>query len=160
MNKVRDPEKLKQRLLEFARGFPFYQLIGFEVSDFGPSWAQCQLKTRDELTNPNGVLHGGVIATLIDATITQALLMTDEYQQVRDTRGSLSTIDLHVKYLRPAQHGRIVCEANVVHLGSRVVHAQAVVRNEQGKQIALGDASLMLVLGDHTPSGCADQAPG
>jgi uncharacterized protein (TIGR00369 family) len=147
MDNARDPEKLKQRLLEFARGFPFFQLIGFEVVDFGPRWAKCQVKSRDELENPNGVMHGGVIATLIDSTITQSLLMTDEYQQVRDTRGALSTIDLHVKYLRPAQHGRLICDANVVHLGKRVVHAQAVVRDEAQKEIALGDASMMIVLG-------------
>ncbi|MET0386009.1 MAG: PaaI family thioesterase [Polyangiales bacterium] len=147
MNQARDPEKLKQRLLEFSRGFPFFQLMGFEVADFGPKWAKCQIKGRSELENPNGVIHGGVIATLIDATITQALLMTDEYQQVRDTKGSLSTIDLHVKYLRPAQHGRLICDANIIHLGKRVIHAQAVVRNEEAKEIAHGDASMMIVLG-------------
>ncbi|MEY4580909.1 MAG: hypothetical protein RL701_5612 [Pseudomonadota bacterium] len=158
MEQERDPAKLKQKLLEFARGFPFYQLIGFEVSDFGPSWAQCQVKARDELQNPNGTLHGGVIATLIDATITQALLMTDEYQRVRETKGSLATIDLHVKYLRPAQRGRLICEANIVHLGKRVVHARATVRNEQAKEIALGDASLMLVLGNNAVTEHTDCA--
>jgi uncharacterized protein (TIGR00369 family) len=147
MDKTRDPQKLKQKLLEFARGFPFFQLIGFEIVDFGPSWAKCQVKGRDELENPNGVIHGGVIATLIDSTITQALLMTEEYQEVRETKGSLSTIDLHVKYLRPAQHGRLTCDATIVHLGKRVIHAQAVVKNEQAKDVALGDASMMMVLG-------------
>lgn len=147
MDKTRDPEKLKQKLLEFARGFPFFQLIGFEVADFGPKWAKCQVKGRSELKNPNGVIHGGVIATLIDATITQALLMTDEYQAVRDTKGSLSTIDLHVKYLRPALHGRLTCDATIVHLGKRVIHAQAVVKNEEAKEVALGDASMVITLG-------------
>jgi uncharacterized protein (TIGR00369 family) len=143
-----DREKLKQKLLEFARGFPFFQLVGFEVCDFGPKWAKCQVKGRTELENPNGVIHGGVLATLIDATITQAMLMTDEYQVVRETKGSLSTIDLHVKYLRPAKHGRLICEATIVQLGKRVIHAQAVVRNEDGKDIALGDASLIIVSGE------------
>jgi uncharacterized protein (TIGR00369 family) len=143
----RDPEKLKQKLLEFARGFAFFKLIGFEVCDFGPKWARCQVRGRAELENPNGVIHGGVIATLIDASITQALLMTDEYQVVRDTQGALSTVDLHVKYLRPAQHGLLSCEATIVHLGRRVIHAQAVVRNEDGKEVALGDASLMIIPG-------------
>ena len=146
MDNARDADKLKQKMLEFARGFPFFQLIGFEVTDFGPKWAKCQVKGRNELQNPNGMIHGGVVATLIDATITQALLMTDEYQQVRDTKGSLSTVDLHVKYLRPVQHGRLVCDAKIVHLGKRMIHAQAVVTNEQGKEIALGDASLMITL--------------
>jgi uncharacterized protein (TIGR00369 family) len=148
MDKKRDPEKLKQKLLEFARGFPFFQLVGFEVSDFGPKWAKCQVKARNELENPNGVIHGGVIATLIDATITQAMLMTDEYQAVRDTNGSMSTVDLHVKYLRPAVHGRLTCDANIVHLGKRVIHAQAVVKNEESKEIALGDATMMIVHGE------------
>lgn len=150
MEVKRDPEKLKQKLLEFARGFPFFQLVGFEVVDFGPCWAQCQVKARRELENPNGAVHGGIIATLIDATITQALLMTDEYQQVRDTQGSLSTVDLHVKYLRPARQGRLLCEANIIHLGKRIIHAQAAVRDEDGKELALGDASLMIVLGNRT----------
>jgi uncharacterized protein (TIGR00369 family) len=150
MDKKRDPEKLKQKLLEFARGFPFFQLVWFEVSDCGPQWAKCQVKARNELENPNGVIHGGVIATLIDATITQAMLMTDEYQAVRDSNGSMSTVDLHVKYLRPAVHGRLICDANIVHLGKRVIHAQAVVKNEESKEIALGDATLMIVLGNAT----------
>lgn len=148
MEVKRDPEKLKQKLREFAQGFPFFQLVGFEVLDFGPSWARCQVKVRRELENPNGFVHGGVVATLIDATITQSLLMTDEYQQVRDTQGSLSTVDLHVKYLRPARQGRLICEAKVVHLGKRIIHAHAAVRDEEGKDIALGDASLMIVLGN------------
>ena len=147
MSGKRDPEKLKQKLREFARGFPFFQLVGFEVVDFEPGWAKCQVKGRRELENPNGVMHGGVIATLIDSTITQALLMTDEYQKVRETHGSLSTVDLHVKYLRPAKEGRLLCEAKIVHTGKRVVHAQANVRNEAGKDVALGDATLMIVLG-------------
>ena len=151
MDQKRDPEKLKQKLLEFARGFPFFQLVGFEVSDFGPKWAKCQVKARNELENPNGVIHGGVIATLIDATITQAMLMTDEYQAVRDTNGSMSTVDLHVKYLRPAVHGRLICDATIVHLGKRVIHAHAVVTNEESKEIAMGDATMMIVLGNAAP---------
>jgi uncharacterized protein (TIGR00369 family) len=147
MTQPPDLEKLKQKLLEFSRGFPFFQLIGLEVCDLRPRWAKCQVHSRRELENPNGVMHGGVIATLIDTTIAQAMLMTDEFQVVRDTKGSMSTIDLHVKYLRPVSSGRLVCEANIVHLGKRVIHAQAVVRGEHDKDVALGDASLMIVAG-------------
>ena len=60
---------------------------------------------RPDLQNANGVMHGGVIATLIDAAITQAMLMTDEYQAVRDTKGSMTSVDLRVKYLRPLTRG-------------------------------------------------------
>lgn len=147
MSEARDPEKLRQKLLAFARAFPFFKLVGFEVDDCGPRWAKCRLAFRSELANPNGVLHGGVIATLIDASITQAMLMTDEYQVVRDTQGTLTTVDMRVKYLRPATAGTLFCEASVPHLGKRVIHALASVKDEAGKDIAMGDATLMIVPG-------------
>jgi uncharacterized protein (TIGR00369 family) len=143
----RDPEKLRQKLREFVGQFPFFQLIGLELCDVKPKWAKTQLVVRPELHNPSGVIHGGVIATLIDTTIAQSILMTDEYQAARESRGTLSTIDLHVKYLRPASAGTLSCEAEVVHLGKRVIHARAVLRDENGKDLAIGDATLMIVLG-------------
>ena len=143
----RDPEKLRDKLLEFARQFPFFKLLGIELVDVRPRWAKTQLVIRPELHNPSGVIHGGVTATLIDTTIAQSILMTDEYQAARDAQGTLSTIDLHVKYLRAARAGTLQCEAEVIHLGKRVIHARAVLRDEQGKDIAMGDATLMIVLG-------------
>lgn len=147
MSEGRDPEKLRRKLIGFAKDFPFFKLVGYQVIDCGPKWAKCQLAFRDELKNPNGVLHGGMIATLIDAAITQAMLMTDEYQVVRDTKGMLTTIDLRVKYLRPVTGGTLHADATVAHLGKRVIHAQCAVRDDAGKDVALGDATLMIVAG-------------
>ena len=143
----RDPEKLRGKLLEFVREFPFFKMLGIELIDVKPRWAKTQLAIRPELHNPSGVIQGGVIATLLDTTIAQSILMTDEYQAARETRGTLSTIDLHVKYLRPARAGVLQCEAEVIQLGKRVIHARAVLRDDQAKEIAIGDASLMIVLG-------------
>ena len=86
-------------------------------------------------------------ATLIDAGITQAMLMTDVYQQVRDTKGSMTSVDLRVRYLRPLSSGFAECEASIPHLGKRIGHASAVVRNAEGKEIALGDSMIMVTLG-------------
>ncbi|HET6338127.1 MAG TPA: PaaI family thioesterase [Polyangiales bacterium] len=143
----RDPEKLKSKLLEFAKDFPFFNLVGFEVLDCGPGFSKCQIRLRPELHNPNGVLHGGILATLIDAGITQAMLMTDEYSVIRETKGAMSTVDLHIKYLRPISSGLAICESRVVHMGKRIVHAESKVKSEEGKDLALGNASMMLVAG-------------
>jgi uncharacterized protein (TIGR00369 family) len=143
----RDPEILKRKLHDFAKNFPFFNLIGFTLIDFGPKWAKTRIELRPELQNANGVMHGGVLATLIDASITQAMLMTDEYQEVRDTKGSMTSVDLRVKYLRPLARGAATCDAKIVHLGRRVGHASAVVVNDDGKEIALGDSTIMITLG-------------
>lgn len=142
-----DPDKLKAKLIEFAKDFAFFKHMGFELVDFGPKWATARIALKPELRNANGVMHGGVLATLIDASITQAMLMTDEYQQVRETKGSMSNADLRVRYLRPLTDGVAQCEARIIHMGKRVAHASAVVTNEQGKEVALGDSILMITIG-------------
>jgi uncharacterized protein (TIGR00369 family) len=148
-----DPDKLKQKLLAFAKDFPFFNHLGIELVDFGPKWSTTRIALRPELRNANGVMHGGVIATLIDVGFTQAMLMTDEYQEVRDTKGSMSSVDLRVKYLRPVTDGYATCEARITHLGRRVGHASAVVKNDQGKEVALGDSIVMLTLGTGAAKG-------
>lgn len=149
MRAQHDPEKLKASLLSFAASVPFFKLMGFEVIDFGTRWSNCRLRPREELCNPNGVIHGGAIATLIDAGITQAMLLTDEYQvAVREKHGFLTTIDLRIRYLRPVTAGEIICESKIVHLGRRIIHANSVVRNGSAKEIALGDSILILAAGE------------
>jgi uncharacterized protein (TIGR00369 family) len=147
MAQDRDAEKLKQKLRDFAQTFPFFQLLGFEVLDFGPGFSKTRITVRDDLKNPNGVIHGGVIATLIDAGITQAMLMTDAYQEIRDTKGMMTTLDLRVKYLRPLSAGNLTCSAEVPRIGKRIAHASALVTGDDGKEIAMGDSMLMLMAG-------------
>lgn len=148
MSAPRDPEKLKRKLQDFAADFPFFKLVGFELLDLSPGWSKTSIALRDDLRNPNGVMHGGVLATLVDAGITQAMLMTDIYQQVRDTKGFMTTVDLRMKYLRPLTGGTATCEATIPHLGRRVCHAAATVVSDEGKVIATGDSIVMITLGD------------
>jgi uncharacterized protein (TIGR00369 family) len=145
-----DPEKLHKKLSDFAERFPLFRLLGVELLEFRPGFARTRLALRDDLKNANGMMHGGIIATLIDITITQAMLMTDEYQRVRETRGSLTSVDLRVKYLRPLSSGHALCEATIPHLGKRISHANAVVKSAEDKPLALGDSTILITLGDST----------
>ena len=146
MASKRDPEKLKRKLLDFARDFPFFKLIGFELVDLGPGWSTSRVTFRKDLTNANGVIHGGVISTLIDAGITQSMLMTDAYQEIRDTRGVMTNVDLRVKFLRPGMTD-LTCEVKVTHQGRTIVHANATVTDTKGKPVATGDAIVMMLKG-------------
>jgi uncharacterized protein (TIGR00369 family) len=143
-----DPEKLHKKLSEFAERFPLFRLLGVELLEFRPGFARTRLPLRDDLKNANGVMHGGILATLIDITITQSMLMTDEYQRVRETRGTLTSVDLRVKYLRPLSSGFALCEATVPHLGKRISHASAVVKNGEDKPLAFGDSTILITLGE------------
>jgi uncharacterized protein (TIGR00369 family) len=118
------------------------------VVDVGPGWSKTRLTHREDLTQPAGILHGGVIASLIDTGIAHALLLTDRFRELRNEKGALVSIDLRVKYFRPVSEGEIVCEARLTRLGRRIIHAEAVVTDPDGKEVARGDAIYMAVAGE------------
>lgn len=60
--------------------------------------------------------------------------------------------DLRMKYLRAVSKGRATVESKIVHEGRRVVHVASTVTDHRGKTVALGDATLMIVLGEGSPN--------
>jgi uncharacterized protein (TIGR00369 family) len=115
------------------------------VLDVGPGWSKASVSHREDLTQPAGILHGGVISTLIDTGIAHALMMTDRWTELQHEGGALVSVDLRVKFLRPVSAGTIVCDAKVVRSSRQIVHAEAVVTGEDGKEVARGDAIYMAV---------------
>jgi acyl-CoA thioesterase len=138
----------KEGILAFAEHFPFFNLIGLEVLDIEPGWSRTRLAYRPDLTQPAGILHGGVIASIVDTGIAHALLLTERFQELSDQGGALVSIDLRVKYLRPVSEGTVECEAKLVRLGRQIIHAEAAVTHESGKEVARGDATYMAVRGE------------
>jgi acyl-CoA thioesterase len=135
----------REGILAFAAQFPFFRLIGLEVVDLEPGWSKTRLEHREDLTQPAGIMHGGVIASVIDSGIAHALLLTERFQELREDGGALVSVDLRVKYLRPVSEGTITCESTVLRLGRQVIHAEAIVTNAEGKEVAQGDATYMAV---------------
>lgn len=143
----------REGILAFAEQFPFFQLIGLEILDLGPGWSKARLKHRPDLNQPAGVLHGGVMASVIDSGIAHALLLTDVFKELRERGGALVSVDLRVKYFRPVSDDEIVCESKVVRLGRQIIHAESVVTNPEGKEVARGDATYMAVSRDRLQRG-------
>jgi len=120
----------KRRAAEVLHGNPFSRLIGMRLVEMRPGEAVIEIEMRDELCQPNGILHGGVTATLIDTAMAfAAITKLDENEKA-------STVDLTVHYLRPHTEGKISCTANVVRAGKRIITLTADVRNASGKMIA------------------------
>ena len=135
----------REGILAFAAQFPFHNLIGLEVLDLEPGWSRARLKHRPDLNQPAGILHGGVIASLVDTGIAHALLLTERFQELRSEGGALVSIDLRVKYFRPVSQGDVVCESRVTRLGRQIIHAESLVTDPDGKEVARGDATYMAV---------------
>jgi uncharacterized protein (TIGR00369 family) len=108
----------------------FSKLIGMKLVDLRPDEAVIRIEMRDDLRQPDGVLHGGVTATLIDTAMAFAIRTRLPVNE------SSATIDLTVHFLRPHTTGTITCTARIVRAGKRIFTMAADVVNEDGKLVA------------------------
>ena len=142
------PEHLpfsRESLLAFARQLPFFNLIGLEIVDLGPGWSTTRIAYRNDLCQPAGILHGGMMATLIDTGIAHAILATDMFVALAAAGGQMVSVDLRVKYLRPVSEGIITCESKIPRLGKHIIHGESIVTNSDGKEVARGDSIYMTI---------------
>ena len=63
-------------LRQIVDGDPFLRLIGLTYCDVGSDAATLAIGFRPDLTQPTGILHGGLATILVDTAIAQAMLTT------------------------------------------------------------------------------------
>ena len=91
-------------------------------------------------TNPYGPVHGGFAATVLDSA-TACAVQTAMAPGVGST-----TIDLHVKYLRPLpQDTLLIAEARVTNLSRRLGIAEGTLTDEAGKLYASASVTCMIL---------------
>lgn len=113
MTEVLTPEQSDRVRKAFER-VPFAQLLNLELGEISPGAAALHIEVRDQLKQNRGVVHGGVIASLIDTAAAFALLTLLEKDQTS------TTVDLTIHYLRPLLGGRATAKARVIRAGRRV----------------------------------------
>lgn len=135
----------RRAIIEFFSNIPFTKLMGMKLLEIEPGRARMTMSYRADLCQPAGILHGGAIASLIDTAIAHSILLTLPDNNAPTTGGRIVSIDLRVKYFRPVSAGQIVCTARIARPGRTIVHADAVVVNDDGKEVAVGDSIYMVI---------------
>ncbi len=98
---------------------PFGELLGLDFATVVDGHSQCSLEIREELLNPYGVLHGGVIYSLADTGMGGALhscLQEDEL---------CSTVEIKIVYFRPVASGTLTCNSEVIRRGRRLAFTES-----------------------------------
>lgn len=88
---------------------------------------------------PFGIVHGGVLATLIDTATFWAVFM-----RIPEGAG-LVNIDLKLNYLKPVIEGRLIAKGRAIRSGKSISYAEAGVLNAAGNLIAHGTSTLMVL---------------
>ena len=111
----------------------FAERLGASLQESDDGSATLAFEAADEHLNPAGTLHGGVVATLVDTVMGQAVRTTTGDGEVP------ATSQLTVTYLRPGRPGPLevrgrvrtrgehltICEADVEQDGKAIAHAVA-----------------------------------
>tara|TARA_B100000586_G_scaffold175911_1_gene128617 strand:- start:295 stop:690 length:396 start_codon:yes stop_codon:yes gene_type:complete len=98
--------------------FPLRTFLDFTIDDGIDGEAVAALDVNDRHLNPNGVVHGGVVFTLVDTAMGRATMSVLEEGRI------CASIEVAVRYLRPINGGRLVATASVLRAGRRIVHLE------------------------------------
>lgn len=144
-------ERPHEILQDDINNVPFHRFLGLKAENFDVKNRCIFFDMQDSLVgNPDyKILHGGVIATLIDIEGAFVLIIDGAWHPTKETTAMSSkmqggTIDLHVDYLRPGRGKRFVVSGTILRSGNKVAVVRTELRNEQKELIATGTATYLI----------------
>jgi 1,4-dihydroxy-2-naphthoyl-CoA hydrolase len=121
-------------MAEDLRGLqsPFDVLIGTEWLDDYPEHARVRVRMRDELRQPLGLLHGGVISALVESVCSRAAALAVFADGMTAMGQSIA-----VNFIRPISEGSAEVRAHARHRGRTTWVWEAEIRDAEDRLCAL-----------------------
>jgi uncharacterized protein (TIGR00369 family) len=102
------------------------RLFGLEIA-YAPGECCITFDLKDFMFNPQGGLHGGVSAFVLDISMGHLL---------HRTSGAGTTLEMKVQYLAAAKSGRLTCTARFIRHGRSVSFLRSELVDAEGEMIA------------------------
>jgi uncharacterized protein (TIGR00369 family) len=150
---VTDIDSLLAIFREMHESLPFNRLLGLKVEYLRTDGAGFSFTMKDELVgNPvHGILHGGVISAVLDATggltITASAMERMQglsHEEIARRLSRMGTIDIRVDYLRPGKGTRFTSTGTIMRAGNKVAVTRMELRNQDDVLIAVGTGAYMI----------------
>ena len=124
--------------MKFEPPGPLAELLGIHPVTFGDGAATFGLTLRQDHMNPYGVVHGGVVYSLVDTAMGAALVSRLESGE------RCTTLEIKINYLAAATEGELSAEAAVIQRTKRTGVLEARVRDDGDRLIALATGSFYI----------------
>lgn len=115
----------------------FDALVGTQWLDDDPGHARVRIELRDELRQPVGLLHGGVLSTLVESVCSRATALA-----VLDDGMMAMGQSISVNFIRPVTAGGAEVAAVARHRGRTTWVWDAEVKDDEGKLCALAQMTI------------------
>jgi uncharacterized protein (TIGR00369 family) len=119
---------------EFGKFF-LARLYGFEITYPGED-CEVAFDVADFMFNPQGTLHGGVLATALDVSMGHLL---------NRRSGPGATLEFKVQYLAPVRSGRVRCRGAVLRQGRSLAFLTSEARDDRDEIVAFATATWKLL---------------
>ena len=104
----------------FLKG-TFDDFINHEILEISENYIKSSLVVEDYHKQPMGMVHGGVIDTMAEASISYAAYYTQE--------GTWVGVNNNTDFIKAVTEGTIICEATPIKLGKRSQIWEAILSN-------------------------------
>lgn len=129
------PEYIKKH---FAT-VPFFKFLEATVIETSYGYAKVKIPTKPDYANTYGIVHGGILAALVDMTAGVAL---------RTLKVRILTVETTTDFFASVPpKEELFAEARLVQQGRKVLHANVDVYDLQNKLVAKGK-TIYYVIGD------------
>ena len=128
----------------------FADLVGYELKVWQADYAELTLTVEPQHLNRSGIMHGGVLATLIDTACGYSGIYCAEPGRVRRA----VTLSLHSQFIGAAELGaRLTVTGRRSGGGRRTFFSQAEVRDQEDRLIGQGNCVHQYRRGSEDPKG-------
>ena len=137
---IPNPEYI-QSLIELVNIAPYPHHMSMRLAEIEFDRATIELETGPQHLQSYGIVHGGVLATLIDTATFWAVFM-----RVPEEDGVVN-VDLKLNYLKPVTNELLRTEGRAIRSGKAISYAEAKVLDPEGQIVAHGTSTLMTLPG-------------
>lgn len=119
--------------------YPILRYLDYTILDAADGYLKVEMQARKELLNPSGLVHGGVMAMLMDEMLGAAAWTLNRPK-------TYISINLNIDFLSGARvDDLLIAEGFILRPGKNVLHGEAKVFNSGGKLLCKASSNLISV---------------
>jgi uncharacterized protein (TIGR00369 family) len=111
------------------------RLLGLEIS-YGEDDCTVRCEVKDFMFNPQGSLHGGIIATVLDISMGHLL---------QHAVGVGMTLQMNTQFIKPARQGVVQARAGFLRKGRSINYLESRMTDAEGGLMAVASSTWRLL---------------
>ena len=138
---------------QIIANIPFNKTLGLHLTDFNEDFVILAFSMKEYLIGNfmQGILHGGVISSVLDMAGGAAAMLTYAtnnntlpLEELSAHLSKASTVNLYVDFLRPGKGNAFSVKSSVLRSGKKISVAKMEMRNDADVLIATGSGTYLI----------------